>query len=575
MIMVDYCCAPGCCNKRGEKKGRAFYRLPKEEPRRSQWIAVINRAMNKKEKWDPSHGGVYRLCSEHFISVVKKQGDECQKLSGERRRLWLAKLNQDLRGKNLDNIRICSAHFLSGKKSDLYQKDNPDWVPSVGMTGQQRGRKSNNPFSPDYIPSIFKVVPPRVRKRKEAQLKNLTRRQDGKRQRRKRKSLAAEGLFERSPPRQPVASSASCSMFADDPKMAERSSLDVPERTDTNGLKNTPCHKELCQAYMKSMGSKCHALRIENTLLKDRIDNTSFDERGLENDDEKVNMLTGIPTYTLLITTFDMIGGFLKGKSDLSPFQQYLMTLMKVRLNCSFEFLAFFFCVGIKTAFDNFKHCINVLYCKVVPSFVFWPDRDWIETSLPRAFRNDHFCKTVCIIDYFEILMEMPKDPLASAQCRSSKKSHCTQKYLVGMSPQGSISFISNGWGGKISDKHVTKQSGFLSKLLPDDLVLAGSGCDAADSANSCQAGLKIAAFTRGKKQLDPLDLGKIRGLASVEKHVEKVTRALREKYKMLQSTVPISLIDIECMNDVTYLDKIVKVCCALTNISEFDVPSQ
>lgn len=52
--------------------------------------------------------------------------------------MWLAKLNQDLRGKNLDNIRFCSAHFLSGKRSDLYQKDDPDWVPSVGMTGQQK-----------------------------------------------------------------------------------------------------------------------------------------------------------------------------------------------------------------------------------------------------------------------------------------------------------------------------------------------------------------------------------------------------------------------------------------------------
>ncbi|XP_077384061.1 uncharacterized protein LOC144022809 isoform X4 [Festucalex cinctus] len=161
MIMVDYCCAPGCCNKRGEKKGRAFYRLPKEEPRRSQWIAVINRAMNKKEKWDPSHGGVYRLCSEHFISVVKKQGDECQKLSGERRRLWLAKLNQDLRGKNLDNIRICSAHFLSGKKSDLYQKDNPDWVPSVGMTGQQRGASQSTKELGNRATGVVSVKPSR------------------------------------------------------------------------------------------------------------------------------------------------------------------------------------------------------------------------------------------------------------------------------------------------------------------------------------------------------------------------------------------------------------------------------
>ena len=52
-------------------KGRAFYRLPKDEPRRSKWIAAVKRAksnVNKTEKWHPSDSGGYRLCSDHFIS---------------------------------------------------------------------------------------------------------------------------------------------------------------------------------------------------------------------------------------------------------------------------------------------------------------------------------------------------------------------------------------------------------------------------------------------------------------------------------------------------------------------------
>ncbi|CAL8378098.1 unnamed protein product [Gadus morhua 'NCC'] len=73
-----------------------------------------------------------------MLEVLGKVNKPHAKLSEERRRLWLAKLNQDLRGKNLDNVRICSAHFLSGKRSDLYQKDDPDWVPSVGMTAGGR-----------------------------------------------------------------------------------------------------------------------------------------------------------------------------------------------------------------------------------------------------------------------------------------------------------------------------------------------------------------------------------------------------------------------------------------------------
>ena len=31
--------------------------------------------------------------------------------------------------------------------------------------------------------------------------------------------------------------------------------------------------------------------------------------------------------------------------------------------------------------------------------------------------------------------------------------------------PQGTVSFITNGWGGRVSDKYITEHSGFLNKL--------------------------------------------------------------------------------------------------------------
>ncbi|CAL9704626.1 unnamed protein product [Knipowitschia caucasica] len=84
-----------------------------------------------------------------------------------------------------------------------------------------------------------------------------------------------------------------------------------------------------------------------------------------------------------------------------------------------------------------------------------------------------------------------------------------------------------------------------------------------------------MPAFTRGKKQLDPVDLENTRCLASLRIHIERVIGVLRQKYTVLQSTVPISFTDIDRENDVTYLDKIVSVCCALTNVSESVVPFQ
>lgn len=55
----------------------------------------------------------------------------------------------------------------------------------------------------------------------------------------------------------------------------------------------------------------------------------------------------------------------------------------------------------------------------------------------------------------------------------------------------------------------------------------------------------------------------------------KRVIGVLRQKYTILQSTVPITFTDIDRENDVTYLDKIVGACCALTNVSESVVPFQ
>ena len=215
------------------------------------------------------------------------------------------------------------------------------------------------------------------------------------------------------------------------------------------------------------------------------------------------------------------------------------------------------------------------MHCRLVPSLVLWPDREYLRKSLPYAFRNSSFEKTVCIIDCFEIFQEKPSRLLASAQCYSSYKSHLTMKYLIAICPHGSICFTSTGWGGRTCDTFITEQSNFLSHLVPGDVVLAGRGFQVKESIERCQAELKITAFTRGKKQLDPADLENTKRLASLRIHVERVIGVLRQKYTVLQSTVPICFTDIDRENDVTYLDKMVSVCCALTNVSESVVSFQ
>ena len=134
--------------------------------------------------------------------------------------------------------------------------------------------------------------------------------------------------------------------------------------------------------------------------------------------------------------------------------------------------------------------------------------------------------KVTSIIDCFEIFIEKPTDLLSKAATWSSYKNHNTVKYLISITPQGTVSFISKGYGGRASDKYITENSGYINYLLPGDVILADRGFNVAESVAMKGATLNIPAFTRGKIQLPASDIESTRRLANVRIHVERVSSA-------------------------------------------------
>ena len=158
-----------------------------------------------------------------------------------------------------------------------------------------------------------------------------------------------------------------------------------------------------------------------------------------------------------------------------------------------------------------------------------WPERDVVRDTMPMIFQNN-FKKCICIIDCFEIFCERPTGLKARAQTYSQYKHHNTVKFLIAITPQGSISFISKGWGGGVSDLHITENCGLLQNLLPGDLALADDGFNIQESVSFYCAAVKIPAFTRGKPQLSQMELDTTRELAHVRIHVERVIGLLKQK---------------------------------------------
>ena len=87
-------------------------------------------------------------------------------------------------------------------------------------------------------------------------------------------------------------------------------------------------------------------------------------------------------------------------------------------------------------------------------------------------------------------------------------------------------------------------------------------------------AEIKIPPFTKGKRQLKKVQVDWSRELSIVRIHSERVIGVLKQKYTILQSTLPISF-NVNRDQEATTIDKLVSVCCALVNLSPSVVPQE
>ena len=327
---------------------------------------------------------------------------------------------------------------------------------------------------------------------------------------------------------------------------------------------------------MRSLQVEYQRLLEENRLLKLKVPSEPFRQQYFENNDSKVLFHTGLPNFITLMILFNYVKDFIPTMSckmiELNGFQQLILTLMKLRHNFDYRELAEHFFISNSTVSRIFLKVLHVLFIRLKPVII-WPEREDLRISMPMAFRKDYGDKVVSIIDCFEVKIDQPSNLRARSQTWSHYKHHHTIKYLIGITPQGSIFLISKGYGGRVSDKFIVDHCSFLNNLIPGDVVLADRGFNIETSVAMMGATLNIPAFTRGKSQLSATEVESTRKIARVRIHVERVIRSLRQKYSILRSVIPIDFLK-SCDEDIITLDKITVVSCALVNLCPSVVPS-
>lgn len=360
----------------------------------------------------------------------------------------------------------------------------------------------------------------------------------------------------------------------------EKMSQDTME-TDEPSASEIGTSAECLEASFKSL-EEDYQIRLEELHAAKQSSSNVFgrgfpDESMLKQNDKLTAFYTGLPSYTILMSMFRYTTKRLQDSTSsgnkLTNFQCFLLTLMKLRLNLSNFDLGFRFCIHVTTVGRILTKWLQLMDIRLA-MLIQWPDRERIQATMPWCFGAHYGLGVTSIIDCFELFIEKPIDLMSKTATWSTYKHYNTVKYLISITPQGTVNFISKGYAGRASDKYITEDCGYLNKLQAGDVVLADRGFNVEDSVAYRGATLNIPAFTKGKSQLSPADVESTRRLANVRIHVERVIGSVRHKFQILNATTPLPTQYTRSKDGgPVLLDSIVRVCCALHNTCDIIVP--
>nr|CAH7716057.1 unnamed protein product [Callosobruchus chinensis] len=226
----------------------------------------------------------------------------------------------------------------------------------------------------------------------------------------------------------------------------------------------------------------------DNYFLRKELDETkeklhtlsmSFSFDYIKDSDAKITIYTGLPSKEIFMCLYELLE-YVSLKyyygwtvNAISKIDQLLLTLMKLKLNLLNEDLAVRFNIAVKTVANIFFTWLYALHEIMFKKFMSEiPSRNKNKLCMPTCFNN--FTNCCVILDCTEIYCIQPKNMEKQRATYSSYKHRNTLKALIGVAPNGVITFASDLYPGPVSDKKIVRHCGILDQL--GDLVIADKG---------------------------------------------------------------------------------------------------
>ena len=189
------------------------------------------------------------------------------------------------------------------------------------------GKKSDNPLSPDYVPSIFKYTTSPDRRRLKRKLVKFERTQAMKKKRIEQQDRvdAAKALIH---------------LCSQSDKVVETGfmKIEVDSGEEQGSKIETESQTDLTMTNIEEAHNYTLQIQMDNYKLREITSNNSLELESF--DDEKVKYYTGLPNCKVLDVVLEYIKTDLSEIKILSRFHQVLLTLMRMRLNLHNQDLA-------------------------------------------------------------------------------------------------------------------------------------------------------------------------------------------------------------------------------------------
>lgn len=230
-----------------------------------------------------------------------------------------------------------------------------------------------------------------------------------------------------------------------------------------------------------------------------------------------------------------------KVQRKLTPFQELIITLMRLRTGLLVQDLVYRLNILCRLISNIFVTWILFLYdyfnIHLHPSM--FPSQQHISQTLPKIFKS--LKGIMIIVDCAEFFCQSPNNFEHQGNLYSQYKAHTTFKVLIGCTPNGAISFVSEVYEGSISDREIFIRSKLVDLFEPGDLILADRGFNIHDIVQSKGAVLNIPPFLHGRQRLTAQEEILTKRIAKQRIYVEHAIDRLKQM-RLLQKTLPLSM---------------------------------